>query len=35
MKIAKEAEKEILEADSRISQVSIQLSLGNQISNFN
>ncbi|KAJ1699418.1 hypothetical protein LUZ63_007930 [Rhynchospora breviuscula] len=34
MEIAKEAEKEILEADSRINQVSIQLSLGNQITNF-
>ncbi|KAJ4753550.1 Cation-efflux pump FieF [Rhynchospora pubera] len=34
MEIAKEAEKEILEADSRINQVSIQLSLGNQITNL-
>ncbi|KAJ3683743.1 hypothetical protein LUZ60_013970 [Juncus effusus] len=33
MKIAKEAEKEILQADSRINKVSIQLSLGNQITN--
>ncbi|XP_078160683.1 cation efflux family protein [Carex rostrata] len=31
MKIANEAEKEILEADPRINEVSIQLSLGNQI----
>ncbi|KAF3322829.1 metal tolerance protein 2 [Carex littledalei] len=34
MKIANEAEKEILEADPRINQVSIQLSLGNQITKF-